>query len=96
MMHNPPHPGEVLKEALIEALGLTITEAAEHLYITRVALSRVLNGHAGISSNLAIRLEKAGLSTARAWIAMQAYYDLYQAQKRHQPEISPFKKRVIA
>ena len=62
-MHNPPHPGELLKEDVIVALGLSVTETAERLAMSRVALSRVLNGKAAISPDLAIRLEKAGVST---------------------------------
>ncbi|WP_054478730.1 HigA family addiction module antitoxin [Achromobacter sp. 2789STDY5608615] len=76
MMHNPPHPGEVLREDVIAALGLSVTEAADRLAMSRVALSRVLNGKAGISPDLAVRLEQAGAGTAQAWVAMQANYDL--------------------
>ena len=79
MMHNPPHPGEILREDVIAALGLSVTEAAERLAMSRVALSRVLNGKAGISPDLAVRLEQAGASTAQAWVAMQANYDLWKA-----------------
>lgn len=87
MMHNPPHPGEILKEEVIAPLGLSVTEAAERLSMSRVALSRVLNGKAGISPDLAVRLEKAGASTARAWLAMQANYDLWQAMQHDQPPV---------
>ncbi|GAB4361101.1 MAG: HigA family addiction module antitoxin [Gammaproteobacteria bacterium] len=87
MMHNPPHPGEILKEEVIAPLGLSVTEAAERLSMSRVALSRVLNGKAGISPDLAVRLEKAGASTARAWLAMQANYDLWQAMQHEQPPV---------
>ena len=87
MMHNPPHPGEILKEEVIAPLGLSVTEAAERLSMSRVALSRVLNGKAGISPDLAVRLETAGASTARAWLAMQANYDLWQAMQHEQPPV---------
>ncbi len=87
MMHNPAHPGEILRENVIEALGLSVTEAASRLAMSRVALSRVLNGKAGISPDLAVRLEQAGASTARAWLAMQANYDLWQAQQHEQPPV---------
>lgn len=87
MMKNPPHPGELLREDVIVELGLTVTEAAERLSMSRVALSRVLNCKAGISPDLAIRLERAGVSTARAWLAMQTNYDLTQAMKRPQPSV---------
>ncbi len=79
-MFNPPHPGSVLRDSVVE-LGLSVTEAASRLGVSRVALSRVLNGRAAISPSLAVRLEAAGVSTARMWIAMQAAYDLAQAQK---------------
>ena len=71
-MYNPSHPGEILREEVIDALGLSVTEAARRLGMSRVALSRVLNGKAGISPDLAIRLERAGVATARAWLQMQA------------------------
>ncbi|MGU3401659.1 HigA family addiction module antitoxin [Brucellaceae bacterium D45D] len=87
MMHNPPHPGEVLREDVIAELGLSVTEAAERLAMSRVALSRVVNGKAGISPDLAVRLEQAGVSTARAWLAMQANYDLWQAMQHKQPPV---------
>jgi len=84
MMMNPPHPGELLKEDVVEALGLSVTETADRLGMSRVALSRVLNGRAGISPDLAIRLESAGVSTARAWLAMQTNYDLARARQNTQ------------
>ncbi|MCP8713283.1 HigA family addiction module antidote protein, partial [Streptomyces sp. AC04842] len=89
MMHNPPHPGEVLREDVIAALGLSVTEAADRLAMSRVALSRVLNGKAGISPDLAVRLEQAGAGTAQAWVAMQANYDLWQALQHAQPPVRP-------
>ncbi|MDF7673536.1 HigA family addiction module antitoxin [Acetobacteraceae bacterium ESL0709] len=90
MMYNPPHPGEVLKDEVITALGLSVTDAAKHLHMSRVALSRVLNGKAAISSDLAIRLEAAGVGRARSWLSMQTNYDLWQAQQHPQPQIQPF------
>lgn len=89
MMHNPPHPGAILKDSLISTLGLSVTEAAESLAMSRVAISRVLNCKAGISADLAIRLERAGVSTARAcaWMAMQSNYDLWQALQRDHPPV---------
>ncbi|OLL49157.1 HigA family addiction module antidote protein [Bartonella henselae] len=89
MMKNPPHPGELLREDVIAELGLSVSETAERLGMSRVAFSRVLNGKAALSPNLAIRLEMAGVSTARAWLAMQANYDLAQALKHKQPKIQP-------
>ncbi|MBO9745967.1 HigA family addiction module antidote protein [Xanthomonas phaseoli pv. dieffenbachiae] len=94
MMHNPPHPGEILKEEVLAQLNLSVTEAAERLAMSRVALSRVLNGHAAISPDLAVRLEQAGVSTARAWLAMQANYDLWQAMQHKQPPIRALQEKV--
>ena len=89
MMHNPPHPGEVLREDVIAPLGLSVTDAADGLAMSRVALSRVLNGKAGISPDLAVRLEQAGAGTAQAWVAMRANYDLWQALQHEQPPVRP-------
>ncbi|MDR1461980.1 MAG: HigA family addiction module antidote protein [Azoarcus sp.] len=94
MMMNPPHPGELLREDVIAELGLSVTEAAERLGMSRVAFSRVLNGKAAVSPDLAIRLERAGVSTARAWLAMQANYDLAQARKHPQPLVRAFSTAV--
>nr|WP_137891086.1 HigA family addiction module antitoxin [Ramlibacter sp. 2FC] len=87
MIHQHPHPGELLKEMVFEPLGLTVSDAAEKLSMSRPALSRVLNGHAGISPDLAIRLETAGASTARFWINLQANYDLWLAMQHKQPKV---------
>src|SRR3990167_3908368 len=90
-MHNPPHPGETLREDVLPALGLNVTKAAEQLGITRAALSRVLNGRAAISPVMALRLEawlgvKNG-GRADLWIAQQAAYDLWQARKAGAPKV---------
>ncbi len=83
-MHNPPHPGEILKEDVLPALGLSVSEAARQLGVTRAALSRVLNGRAAISPMMALRLEAwLGASKggrAEGWLAEQAAYDLWQAR----------------
>ena len=81
-MMNPPHPGPGIRENCLTPLGLTITEAARILGVARHSLSRVLNGHAAISPEMAIRLEKAGWSNAGFWLRRQASYDLAQARKR--------------
>lgn len=86
-MHNPPHPGEILREDVLPALGLTVAELAAHLSYSRGHLSTVLNGRAPISADLALRLELAGISTGRQWLAMQAAYNLWQAGHRKQPHI---------
>lgn len=85
-MKNPPHPGHSIKDACLEPLGLSVTEAAQILGIARHTLSRVLNGHAGISPDMAIRLEKAGWSNADHWLRLQVAYDLAQA-RQHEREI---------
>jgi antitoxin HigA-1 len=81
-MHNPAHPGEVLREACLKPLGLTVTEAARGLGVTRKALSDLLNGHSGISPDMAVRLEKAGWATADSWLQMQLTRDLGEARQR--------------
>jgi addiction module HigA family antidote len=81
-MHNPPHPGEIVRDQCLEPLGLSVTDAAKGLGVTRKALSELLNGHAGVSPEMAIRLEKAFGSTAETWLRMQLAYDLWQAEQR--------------
>jgi len=85
-MHNPPHPGSVLREYLGE---LPVTVAAEHLCISRVALSRVLNGRPGISAVLALRLGDALETSAEFWLSMQVKYELWQAAKGRRKKIEP-------
>lgn len=81
-MHNPPHPGGVVKRQCLEPLGLTVTRAAQGLGVTRQALSELINERAGISVEMAIRLSKAFGSTPETWLGMQAAYDLWQARDR--------------
>jgi addiction module HigA family antidote len=81
-MKNPPHPGRTILHDCLEPLGLTVTAGARVLGVTRPTLSNVINGKAGISPEMAIRLEKAFGSTADTWLRMQAAYDLAQARKR--------------
>ena len=78
-MFNPSHPGEVLKELCLEPLGLSVTRAAEALGVTRKTLSAILNGRAGISPEMAIRLSKAFDTSAESWLSQQAQYDLWVA-----------------
>lgn len=82
MMHDPSHPGEVIKHDCIEPLKLTVTDAADGLGVSRKALSELINGKSGVSPNMAIRLEKAGWGTADTWLRMQMQFDLWQARKR--------------
>ena len=79
-MKDPPHPGLSVRMDCLEPLGLTVTRGAEVLGVARHTLSRVLNGHAAISADMAIRLEKAGWSHADFWMRRQAAYDLAQAR----------------
>ena len=80
-MKDPPHPGLSVRDNCLEPLGLTVTRASEVLGVARHTLSRVLHGHAAISPEMAIRLEKAGWSNADFWMRRQAAYDLAQARK---------------
>ena len=80
-MKSPPHPGRSVRENCLHPLGVSVTEAAEVLGVARHTLSRVLNGHAAISPDMAIRLEKAGWSSADFWLSRQTAYDLAQARK---------------
>lgn len=81
-MQNPPHPGEIVRAECLEALDLTVTRAAEGLGVTRQALSDLVNGHAGISVEMAIRLSKAFGSSPETWLGMQMAYDLSKARER--------------
>lgn len=81
-MHNPPHPGEIIREQCIEPLGLTITAAAKGLGVTRKALSELVNGHSGVSPEMAIRLSKAFGSNPETWLHLQLQYDLWHAERR--------------
>lgn len=89
MMKNHPHPGELLREDVLAPLGIEVTDAAQRLGMSRTTLSRVINGSAGISPDLAIRLECAGVSTARFWMTLQTNYELAQAEQRKQPRVKP-------
>jgi addiction module HigA family antidote len=81
-MKNPPHPGLSVRHDCIEPLGLSITEAAERLGVSRKQLSDIVNGRAGISPEMAIRLDKAFGGGAETWLRLQAAYDLAQAARR--------------
>ena len=85
-MHNPAHPGEVIREYLPD--GLAVSEAAKRLGVTRQAFSALLNGRAGVSAEMALRLEGALGTSAEMWIEMQAGYDLWKARQRPKPKVS--------
>jgi addiction module HigA family antidote len=97
-MFDPPHPGSTLRDDVLPALGLSVTEAAKQLGVTRAALSRILNEHAAISPVMALRLEAwLGLEnggSAEVWVAHQASYDLWQARKRGVPGIKNIKRQA--
>lgn len=81
-MHNPPHPGEVLRALCLEPLGLSVTDAAKALGVSRKTLSSLLNGRAGISPEMAIRLARAFDTTPESWLNQQVQYDLWEAEAR--------------
>ena len=82
-MHDPPHPGGIVKRQCLDPLGLTITRAAEGLGVTRQTLSELINERTGISIDMAIRLSKSFGSTPETWLGMQTAYDLWQARNRN-------------
>ena len=99
-MHNPPHPGSTLREDVLPALGLSVTDAAAQLRVTRPALSRVLNGRAAISPEMALRIEGwlgvANGGRVDVWLAQQAAYDLWKARKAGAPKVGCAKLARIA
>ena len=80
-MHNPPHPGEVLRQLCLEPLNLTVTDAARSLGVSRKMLSSILNGRAGISPEMAVRLSMAFNTSAESWLNQQLQYDLWHAER---------------
>ena len=82
LMHNPPHPGEVLRKLCLEPLGLNVTQAARALGVSRKTLSGILNGRAGISPEMAVRLSIAFNTTSESWLNQQVQYDLWRAERR--------------
>ena len=85
-MHDPPHPGEILKELCLEPLGLTVTDAAKALRVSRKTLSMVVNGRAGIGPEMAIRLSIAFDTSDESWLNQQIQFDLWQAEQ-HRSEL---------
>ena len=94
LMHNPPHPGEVIRELCLEPLGLSVTEAADALGVSRKTLSAIINGRAGISPEMAIRLSIAFDTTAESWLNQQTQYDLWTAEQ-HRKDLR-VKRLVVA
>lgn len=93
-MHNPPHPGEVLQDTVLRTM--IVSELAKCLEVSRVALSRVVNGRAAVSAELAIRLAAALGGSAESWMQMQVSYDLWHAQKKRRPKIRPIDTKRAA
>ncbi|KZY30616.1 transcriptional regulator [Oleiphilus sp. HI0081] len=90
LMHNPPHPGEIIKELCLEPLELSITAAAEALGVSRKTLSSIVNGKAGISPEMAVRLSIAFNTSAESWLNQQTQYDLWQAEaNRSELDVKP-------
>lgn len=87
MMYNPPHPGDVLKDGVFTGTDITIADFAKRISVTRVTLSRILNGKASVSPDMALRLSAALGGSAETWLHMQANYDLWQAQQKPRPTI---------
>ncbi len=83
-MYNPPHPGEVIKELCLDPLNLSVTAAAKALGVSRKTLSSIINGHAGISPEMAVRLSIAFSTTAESWLQQQIQYDLWQAELKRE------------
>ncbi|MDA0225089.1 MAG: HigA family addiction module antitoxin [Proteobacteria bacterium] len=81
-MHNPPHPGEIIKSLCLEPLGVTVTDAAKALGISRKTLSAILNGRAGVSPEMAVRLSIAFGTSAESWLNLQTQFDLWHAEQR--------------
>ncbi len=82
MMHNPPHPGEIIRELCLKPLGLSVSESARALGVSRKTLSELLNGHTSLSVEMAIRLSIAFDTTPQSWLAQQVEYDLWKAGKK--------------
>lgn len=81
-MHNPPHPGEIIRSLCLEPLGLSVTEAAKALGVSRKTLSTILNGRGGISPEMAVRLSIAFGTSAESWLNQQTQHDLWHAEQR--------------
>ena len=97
MMRNPPHPGLVVKNTLIESTGLSVTQAAKILGVGRITLSKLLNGRSGISPEMAVRLSLVLKTSSEMWLNMQSMYDLAKAEKKRKTlktKIKPLKIRL--
>ena len=95
-MHNPPHPGEVLRDGVFTDADITVTDFARRIGVTRVALSRILNGKAGVSADMAVRLAAALGGSAESWLHMHANYDLWKAEKALKREVAKIEPLKLA
>ena len=93
LMHNPPHPGLIIKKLCLEPLGVTVTDAAKALGVSRKTLSSIINGKAGISPEMAVRLSIAFNTSSESWMNQQSQYDLWQAEQ-HRDELQVSKLLV--
>lgn len=94
-MFNPPHPGLVIREDVLPDLGLSVTEAANQLGVSRVALSRTINGRAAISADMAIRLAQWLGGSAETWLRAQAQYDLWHAERKNKIKVKPVRREPV-
>ena len=95
-MYNPPHPGLTIREDVLPDLGLSVTDAAGQLGLSRVALSRVINGRAAISADMAIRFSQWLGGSAETWLRAQAQFDLWQAGRGKRIKVKPVHRTAIA
>ena len=95
-MHNTPHPGEILKEDVLPELGLSVTDAADQLGVSRVTLSRMINGRAAISADMAIRLAQWLGGNSETWLRAQVQYDLWHAEKESKIKVKPVARPIAA
>ena len=93
-MHNPAHPGLLIKKDVLEVEGISVTEAARQLGVSRVTLSRVVNGKAAVSVDMALRLAQWLGTSAEVWLRMQAAHDLWQAEHQPRPKLKPLKRHA--
>ena len=93
-MHDPAHPGRLIKEDVLDAEGISVTEAARQLGVSRVTLSRVINGKAAVSVDMALRLSQWLGTSAEMWLKMQAAHDIWQAEHNPRPKLKPLKRRA--
>jgi antitoxin HigA-1 len=90
-MHNPAHPGEVLRELYLEPMGVTVTEAADALGVSRKHVSAIVNGRAPVSPDMAMRLAAAFATEPELWVNLQAQYDLWDVSRKRRPKVKPLR-----